>query len=162
MRLPQTLLYVLTLSLVACRQEASVTARWHEEPVKYLRLAVLFESANYTTTGNFVENFDRVGVTVPDETQDYRYAIERLDSRRVRIVARPKADGLHSAIAAVVGYDGNARDAICVSDDPASEPPKFPTIPANFAKPVRCPPGSSGGELYELSPVNRSHESSSF
>ncbi len=87
MRLPRTLLYVLTLSLVACRQEASVTARWHEEPVKYLRLAVLFESANYTTTGDFVENFDRVGVTVPDETQDYRYAIERLDSRRVRIVA---------------------------------------------------------------------------
>ncbi|MBO9997576.1 MAG: hypothetical protein J7641_00990 [Cyanobacteria bacterium SID2] len=154
---PRTFLYVLVLSLVGCRQQSSITKQWHDEPINYLRSALVFQSAKYVETGEFADDFDDLGIEIPRATILYEYRIDRLDEHRIQILAIPKKKDLKSATAAVIGYGSNTRDALCISDKPSANLLEFPEIPRDFLENVRCPSGSSGGELYELSPVNKNH-----
>ncbi len=125
---------------------ASVNKMVEEEGRLYMRAMSMGQQASWIEFAKFAKTIDDLRIGITSETQNYRYAIDKVDDFSARMTATAKIPGIKSYVASVFGIGekdlGNSVAIICATETPSQTSPA-PPLPSKSGSPPTCAAGSS-------------------
>jgi len=140
--------------IAACSFDAQANKARETEAENYMGAILRSQQAHFLEAEQFTDDLVSLGVNIPPETENYRYAIELSPQGQAALVtAIAKIPELRSftgvayAIADAQGEFAGLDKALCISETPQQSPPAPPEFVQTGAQvEVTCAADSQGVE----------------